>query len=161
MDNKILSLDTSTSSTGWAYFENGKYVKSGIIDLKKNKNTNVRLKQMIAEIYGCIDYYSPTAIVIETPVVVRNPQVQRILTMIFGAVYGKCVVDNIEWQELRPTQWRKYVKSENEKLPRKREELKVWSVDKVKDVFGVDVSDDESDAILIGQAYYNGLKGEN
>ena len=153
MTTKLLSLDTSTYSTGWAYYENGVYKKSGVIDLKKIKNTDDRLKLMVVEIYKCIERHSPTIIVIETPVVVRNPQVQRLLTMIFGAVYGKCVMDDIEWGDLRPTQWRKFVKKESEKLPRKRDELKVWSVNKVKDIFKINVNDDESDAILIGLAF--------
>jgi len=38
-------------------------------------------------------------------------------------------------------------------LPRKRDELKVWSVNKVKDIFKINVNDDESDAILIGLAF--------
>lgn len=71
--HKLLSLDTSSSSTGWAYYENGKYIKSGVIDLKNIKDTSSRLKLMVEEIYKCIDYYSPTSIVIETPVVLRNP----------------------------------------------------------------------------------------
>jgi len=34
MKEKLLALDTSTSSTGWAYFENGKYVVSDVISIK-------------------------------------------------------------------------------------------------------------------------------
>lgn len=47
MENKIISLDTSSSSTGWAIFINGKYKSSGVIDLKDIKDTNVRLKTMV------------------------------------------------------------------------------------------------------------------
>lgn len=103
-----------------------------------------------------ITYYSSTTIVIETPVVIRNPQVQRMLTMIFGSVYTICILNNIEFQEIRPTEWRFLVDSG--KKPRKREELKEWSKQKVKELFNKDVTDDESDAILIGQAFLNMLK---
>ena len=152
MNYKLLSLDTSSSSTGWALFVNGKYNKSGLLDLKI-KDGSERMKQMVIKIKDLIDYYSPAVVVIETPVVVRNPQVQRMLTMIFGAVYAKCVFDDIEFQELRPTEWRKAVDSS--KKPKKRDELKEWSKNKVKSFFGLDVNDDISDAILIGQAYVN------
>lgn len=43
------------------------------------------------------------------------------------------------------------MRGDDEKLPRKREELKIWSIDKASELFGVnDISDDISDAILIG-----------
>lgn len=70
-------------------------------------------------------------------------------------MYGKCVSEKIDWQDLRPTQWRKYAALEGEKVPKKREELKKWSINKVSEIFGVNVTDDESDAILIGLAYCN------
>lgn len=153
MKNKILSLDTSTTSSGWAIFIDNKYVDSGVIDLKEIKGTQERLKTMVIKLRSLIDYYSPAVVAIETPVVCRNPLTQRLLTMIFGVVFGKCVEDEIEFIELRPTQWRSLVDSE--KKPRKRDELKEWSCKKVKLLFNKDVTDDESDAILIGQGCIN------
>ena len=48
------------------------------------------------------------------------------------------------------------VRNESEKLPRKREELKLWSMRKVVELFKIDdVDDNISDAILIGYAYLN------
>lgn len=103
MKNKILSLDTSTTSSGWAIFIDNKYVDSGVIDLKRIKGTQERLKTMVIKLRSLIDYYSPTVVAIETPVVCRNPLTQRLLTMIFGVVFGKCVENEIEFIELRPT----------------------------------------------------------
>lgn len=159
MKHKLLSLDTSSSSTGWAYFENGKYVESGLIDLKAIKDSNVRLEKMVREIYKIIDHYSPAAVVTEMTVVLRNPAVQRTLTMILGAVFGKCADCSIEYQSLRPTEWRKLIDAG--KKPKKRDELKEWSKIKVKELFHVeDITDDTSDAILIGQAYINMFGGD-
>lgn len=154
MKEKLLALDTSTSSTGWAYFENGKYVVSDVISIKNQKDTDLRMEQMISEIYRLIQCYSPTVVVTEMTVVVRNPAVQRMLTMILGAVYGNCVVKDIDYYSLRPTEWRKLIDSG--KKPRKRDELKEWSKQKVYELYGIEnVTDDVSDAILIGQAYIN------
>lgn len=154
MKEKLLALDTSTSSTGWAYFENGKYVVSDVISIKNQKDTDLRMEQMISEIYRLIECYSPTVVVTEMTVVVRNPAVQRMLTMILGAVYGNCVVNDIDYYSLRPTEWRKLIDSG--KKPKKRDELKEWSKQKVFELYGIDnVTDDVSDAILIGQAYVN------
>jgi hypothetical protein len=32
MKTKMVTFDTSTTITGWAYFENGKLIESGVID---------------------------------------------------------------------------------------------------------------------------------
>ena len=149
-------MDTSTSSTGYAVYISGKLHRYDLIDFKRIKNTDERIKEMILKIYEIIETENPQIIVAEMTVVTRNAQAQRNLTMILGAIQGKCLENNIFFSLLRPTEWRKLVNNEKEKLPRKREELKQWSKQKVSDILGInDINDDISDAILIGQAYIN------
>lgn len=150
---KLLSMDTSSSCTGWCVYENGCYVKSGEISLKKIKDGAERLKKMCLSILYIIKKESPDIIVVENTVVVRNAEAQRMLTMILGVIYGQCILNHIEYVALRPTEWRSLISKE--KKGRTREELKQWSVNKVKELFGLDVSNDQSDAILIGQALIN------
>ena len=153
---KLISLDTSTSSTGYAVYISGKLHRYDLIDFKRIKNTDERIKEMILKIYEIIETENPQIIVAEMTVVTRNAQAQRNLTMILGAIQGKCLENNIFFSLLRPTEWRKLVNNEKEKLPRKREELKQWSKQKVSDILGInDINDDISDAILIGKAYIN------
>ena len=153
---KLISFDTSTSSTGYAIYKSGKLHRYDLIDFKRIKNTDERIKEMILKIYEIIETEKPQIIVVEMTVVTRNAQAQRNLTMILGAIQGKCLENNIFFSLLRPTEWRKLVNNEKEKLPRKREELKQWSKQKVSDILGInDINDDISDAILIGQAYIN------
>ena len=147
----LLSLDTSTSCSGYAIFKDGKYTQSGCIDLTKCKAE--KFPKMIMELFYLIDSVNPDIIVVEEMVVVRNASVARHLTMILGAIYGKCLENHMSYDALRPTEWRKLI--DPGKKPRKREELKEWSRMKVRDLFGINVNDDESDAILIGQAYIN------
>ena len=153
---KLISFDTSTSYTGYAIYISGKLHRYDLIDFKRIKNTDERIKEMILKIYEIIETEKPQIIVAEMTVVTRNAQAQRNLTMILGAIQGKCLENNIFFSLLRPTEWRKLVNNEKEKLPRKREELKQWSKQKVSDILGInDINDDISDAILIGQAYIN------
>ena len=153
---KLISLDTSTSSTGYAVYISGKLHRYDLIDFKRIKNTDERIKEMILKIYEIIETEKPQIIVAEMTVVTRNAQSQRNLTMILGAIQGKCLKNNIFFSLLRPTEWRKLVNNEKEKLPRKREELKQWSKQKVSDILGInDINDDISDGILIRQAYIN------
>lgn len=112
------------------------------------------MKEMTTEILTVIDTTHPDIVVVEETVVPRNPQTQRMLTMILGVIYGHCICKKIHYCSLRPTQWRKLAKSNDEKLPRKRDELKFWSVARAKELFGVDgVDDNITDAILVGYAY--------
>ena len=58
------------------------------------------------------------------------------------------------YESLRPAEWRSLISKE--KKGRKRDELKIWSINKVNELFGVTLSqDDESDAILVAQAIIN------
>ena len=151
---KILALDTSTKATGYAIFYNGKLYRYASIEVN-NKDPQERMATMVYKIITLIEREAPDVVVIEETVVPRNPQTQRMLTMILGAVFGACVCNNFNYCSLRPTQWRKAVHAD-EYLPRKREELKVWSLDRVKSLYDIDnITDDVSDAILIGQAFLN------
>ena len=155
-DCKLISFDTSTSSTGYAVYLSGKFHRYDLLNFKHIKSTEERIKEMILKIYDIIETEKPQIVVAEMTVVTRNAQAQRNLTMILGAIQGKCLENNIFFSLLRPTEWRKLVNNEKEKLPRKREELKQWSKQKVSDILGInDINDDISDAILIGQAYIN------
>ena len=152
---KVMSLDTSTKMTGWSIFIDGGYNSCGLIDLSDMKEkAEERIPIMISEIEDAIREYKPDIVVVETTVVSRNVASQRLLTMLLGMIWHICMKENIEFQSVRPTEWRSWVSSE--KKGNKREELKTWSVNKVKELFGViPESDDVSDAILIGYGYIN------
>lgn len=151
---KIISLDTSTTCTGWCVYENGEYSTSGCIDLKKSKlGTFERMDQMCLILLGYLDAERPDVVVAETTVVTRNAEAQRNLTMILGVIYGWCIKNGKKYAFLRPTEWRKYAKNDDEKVPKKREELKAWSIARCKELFNKEVKDDEADSILIGYAY--------
>ena len=60
-----LALDASSTCTGWSVFEDGKYVKSGYIDLKKDKNSEHRLYEMASKITDLISYFKPHKIILE------------------------------------------------------------------------------------------------
>lgn len=148
----LLSLDTSTTSTGWAIFKDGKYQESGVIDdFKKVKNGHERLRLMTKELLDSIGQLEPDIIVIEKDVVFGNMKVIDMLMKIIGAVYGFCLNNGITYYEFAPSEWRKYVKLQA--FGRKRTEFKQASIKYVKDNFNKEVNDDEADAICVGVAY--------
>ena len=152
----LFGIDSSTTSTGVSVFINSKYIKSYLINLKDIKKSDNRICEMIKQIFKLIDEYHPEIICTEMTVVSRNVQAQRNLTMILGAIYGKCIEKDIYYYSFRPTEWRKLVGVQG----RKREEYKASSIELVKKIYGIDIdSDDISDSILIGLAYANQFGG--
>lgn len=153
---KILSLDTSTKITGYAVFSNEKLVRYSYIDKSNKKDLTERMAAMTYELVELIKQEAPDVVVVEETVVTRNPQTQRMLTLILGAIFGACICNNFNYCSIRPTQWRKAIRDDDEKLPRKRDDLKVWSIERVKLLFNVvGIDDNVSDAILIGKAFMN------
>lgn len=150
---KMLALDISSVSTGWALFENGKYVKSGTLTASGvNENHTA---YMMTDIEILISHIKPEICVAEETILSRfNPKTFRTLTIILGATMYLCMKCEAEFITLTPSEWRKLISEE--KKPRKRVELKAWDLEKAKELFNKDFeTDDEADAVLIGQAYLN------
>lgn len=150
---KMLALDISSVSTGWALFENGNYIESGVLTTLNEKENHV--SNMMINISDLISKIKPVICVVEETVLSRfNPKTFRTLTMILGVAMYLCNTKGIEFITLTPSEWRKLISEE--KKPRKREELKAWDLEKAESIFNKKFeTDDEADAVLIGQAYLN------
>lgn len=154
----MISLDTSSSKTGWAKYLDGIYIESGVINLdtyqhkKKYKdNSDKRIEDMSLEVYKLLAEYQPDIIVIEKLNVGRNMVSTRALSKIIGVVYCYAILNKCFYYEIQATQWRSQLGIQSSK--RKREEYKKLSIEYVKNNFGIDVGDDETDAICAGIGY--------
>ena len=156
---RLVSLDTSSTKTGWALYENGILKESGLIDLTKSKDTELRLLNMCIEIKNLLALTLPQIVVCEMVVISNNTSTQRMLSEIVGAVRGYSLFLGAEFYEYRPTIWRKLIADKNEKIPIKRADCKTWAVNKVEKIYNKKCSDDEAESILIGLAHINYLKG--
>ena len=159
----LIGLDTSTSSTGFSIFENGELLSYFSIENENKKATSEeKFNEMTRRVFEKLTEYSPAIVVCELTSMTRNAVTQRTLTLLLGAIKGWCISNNVHCHFFRASEWRKLVKEKDEKLPRKRVELKQWSIDKVRLLFDIEVkNDDISDAILIGQAYVNMIDNLN
>ena len=160
MNCKLLGIDSSTSKTGVSVYIDGVYSTSFLIDASKIKDTTEKFCTMCKEIIYKLNEEKPNIVVIERMHTLRNADAFRKLCKVMGVVHGWCILNDCEYIELSPTEWRKSVAEKDEKVPRKREELKQWSVNKIKEKYGIEVKDDIADAICIGEAYINRYKGE-
>lgn len=149
---RVISFDQSTRRSGYAIFENGQYIESGVVDMNKSKlETDKRSFEMAKELWKVIKKSKPEKLVIENVQQQSNPATMIILARLAGMIIGYAEAHNVNVHILLPSQWRKALGySQGAKV--KRQELKQQSIDYVKENFGLDLSEDECEAICIGVA---------
>lgn len=151
MSYKLLSIDESSKKTGWALFEDGKLVSYGLIDKSKDKDSEHRLNDMCRDILSILKKYKPNEIICEHPQGQgSNVLVVGMLCQIVGVIRAYAIEKNVNFQEVTPSVWRKYLGLKQGK--KKRAELKQLSIDYVKEKYQIDATDDVADAICIGAA---------
>ena len=145
---KIVGIDMSSSKTGISQFIDGKYAGHVLIDLHKTKDTDERMRMMMRSIKRQLDIYKPDMIVIEECLMTTNIKVVKVLSYIAGTIISWADENNVEFRFQLPTEWRAKVGITQSKNV-KRAVLKQEAIDMVKEKFGLDVTDDESEAILL------------
>lgn len=148
---KVLILDIATKKTGYAYFENGNLKESGIIKTNKGwQQMAINVDTFITEL-GKLNQ-----IIVEENIIGRNKKGSITLGKIKGAI-EYMYFDTVEFKEINNSSWKKHfdiskgTKGKRGQAP--SEVQKERSIKLVKSMFGLDVSDDEADAILLGIYY--------
>lgn len=149
---KVLSFDQSTRVSGWAYFEDGQYIESGIVDMNKSKlNTDERSFEMAKELWKVIKKYKPEHLILENVQQQSSVQTVIVLARLAGMIIGYAEAHNVHTHILLPSQWRKALGySQGAKV--KRQELKQQSIDYVKENFNLELIEDEAEAVAEGVA---------
>ena len=147
---KVLALDASSTITGWSVFEDGKYIKSGYIDLKKDKNSEHRLYEMASKIADLISYFKPHKIILEDTYSSPNVSTLKTLANLAGAIKFYCYLHEIEVEMIMPSVWRKYLKIQEKGA--KRNELKNKALNLVNEQLGLLLEEDQAEAVCINLA---------
>lgn len=152
--SKVLSLDQSTTRSGFCAYTNGKYDHSGVIDKHKNKDLESRFKEMYEGIHNLIAEEEPDIVVIEdTQAQAGNMGTYKILCQLQGAIMGMCYAMGIRFYVMPPVKWRSILGyRQGPKV--KRTELKEQSLEFVKKEFGFVKSEDENEACAICAAFH-------
>lgn len=151
----ILSLDTSSVSSGWAVFRDGEYIKSGTIKEDASVKIDERVEAMCLKIMNKMREVEPDVVCIEELSVMRNAHTTRVLSKIISSVYVLCLMNRIEYHEFSPPEWRSILE-----IKGKREVAKEEAIRYVKENYGKSVCDDEADAVCIGVSYILRCKNE-
>lgn len=144
---RILGLDTSTTSTGYAVLDNNKLISYGTIKTPKKADLIDKIIYIEEHIKQIIKAKEVEFIVIEDLAVTRSASTTKALS---GLLYDLLV--EFRKRELlvvqaRPSEWRKVCKIKG----KCRKELKANAIQHVKDIYNIDVNDDEADAICIAE----------
>lgn len=149
---RVLAMDQSTRCSGWSYFEDDKYVASGIIDMSKSTlETDERSFEMAKSLWKIMKQYKPEHLIIENVQQQTSPKVLIILARLQGMIIGYAEAHKVKVHILLPSQWRAELKyTQGAKV--KRAELKQQSIDYVKEKYNLDVPEDECEAIALNDA---------
>lgn len=143
---KILSLDLSTKSSGYAVFEDEKLIDYGVIkstdkDLLVRGNYMAEFVRLLCEKYGKFDLVG-----IEELKILSNQATLVKLAQVQGMVLRELKDQEVKF--VMPTVWRKEFK-----LNGKRADAKAKAIQLCKDK-GLEVStDDEAEAIILGKYF--------
>ena len=155
MSSLTLSLDISTTATGWALFEGSILVESGVLE-HKSKSFFERGRFMAGELrtiqLRALQHYEgpfESIVVEKNSVMGPNQQSMISIGIVTGIILGRLVADNVYFVNV--STWRKYWKFSYK--DRSKKSMKLQAVAKVADKFNLNVKDDEADAILIGSYF--------
>ena len=148
---KLLAWDQSSKKSGWCLIENGKYVKSGIIDKSKIADIDTRIGEMGIAICQQIKELNPDVVVIED--IQNQSSISTVVSLarLQGFILGWCYVKHIKTEIIRPSEWRKVLQFK-QGAGVKRQELKQQGMDYIKKKYNIELSEDEAEACCIGDA---------
>lgn len=152
---KILGLDTSTTSTGYAVLDDNKLISYGTIKTPKKADLLDKIIYIEEHIKQIIKVKEVEFIVIEDLAVTRSASTTKALTGLLYHLLVEFRKRDMLVVQVRPTQWRSIcgIKGKG------RNELKANAIQYVKNIYDLDVNDDEADAICIAK-FGNSLEVE-
>lgn len=152
---KIMALDTSTRSTGWAVFNNEHYVRSGLINLiKSSLPAPDRIELMSRNILDLLSKEKPDIIICEQVSVSRNMKTVRELCRILDICYSYALSNKCKFYEITPAEWRGAIGMQ--RRTGDRFTYKQMAITFAQNEFSIkEPMDDEADAVCIGAAYIN------
>lgn len=147
---KIAGIDASTKVTALALIEDGKLKDYCSIDFSKEKDVDVRIDGMLQEADKILKKWDVHVVFIESPWMGNNMQTAMKLAFVIGGIRHICLETGAGFNLIMPSEWRRVIGLPTGK--KKREELKREAIAYVSKVYGIDVKEDEAEAICICEA---------
>lgn len=136
----LLAIDPSTTSTGWAMFEDDKLVRKGCI--KGSGGTPIERAANVARgIEDKINLYHPTHIISEYPHKGGPGMKSKTITILFhlcGAIHGLAIAYDLDVEFIEPIKWKG-------NIPKKIHQPRI--IKRVKKRYDIDISEENNDVI--------------
>ena len=148
---KIIAFDQSTTATGFCVMEmkTGDIIESGVILPKKNDDTIDRITYTIKRCLNLVRTNEVSFVFIEGVQVQKNPRVYEVLAKLAGSLEIMLYESGYLVNVVKASEWRKRVGIKN----RKRADVKKEAIELVKELYGLEVSEDEAEAVLFARAF--------
>jgi len=149
---KLIAFDQSTRATGWCLMDQqtSEIIEHGVI--KPKGKTNDRIRQTIKEcMYLCV-HHEVTFVFIEGIQLQGNklnPVVYEVLAKLKGTLEICLEEKNYIVNVVNSSEWRSRVGIKS----KKRIELKAEAIKMVKDLYNIEPTEDECEAILFARAF--------
>ena len=155
-----MGVDASTTSTGWAIFDDKELKAYGLIK-PDGEDCRERIVNQAPQLVEIISKYKPEKIYMEdVPLKSKYPKVLVQLGAVQGFIYGVTASVHVPVVFLGPSEWRSPMGLfDGTREGTKRDELKKKSIEKANKLFGLDLlwvspkssknEDDIADSILV------------
>ena len=153
---KIVGIDASTNKTGVSVFIDGEYVTHKLIDCHKEKDAMKRIPMMASQICKYLDDIGDINVIIMEKAMMKagNADTLQKLSNLAGTIMLYAHQHGIEFRHPMPSEWRKLIGlTQGAKV--KREVLKHEAILAVEREYGLKVSDDEAESILVARSGFD------
>lgn len=150
----VVGIDGSTNCTGISVMDDGTLIDYKVIDLHKISDADIRIGGMLHYLSEYLDKFKEIDIILmEESILKNNVSTVKLLSYLMGGVMFYALQRDICFKRVLPTQWRAKVGIEQNKNI-KRAQLKENAIRIVHEKYGIDVSDDIAESILIAASEF-------
>lgn len=143
---RVIAFDQATERFGLSIFDDGNLVFYRLFNFSGDLNARlVKIKKLLESVV--LSAWGPDYVVMEDIQYQNGVLTFKVLAMLLGVVQTCCAERSIEFEVVSPNVWRKYAGTNG----KNRREEKMLSIAVVRDKYGITVSDDVAEAILIGR----------
>ena len=144
---RVIAFDQATENFGLSIFDDNQLVFYSLYTFSGDVVSRLtKIKKFITEIV--LPLWQPDYVIMEDIQYQYGAVLTyKILAMLLGVIEVACNEANVKYEVVSPNVWRKYAGTAG----KSRREEKMLSVAVVREKYGVKVSDDVAEAILIGR----------
>ena len=148
---KLIAFDQSTTRSGFCVMELGtaRIIESGVIIPNKNDETIDRIIYTIKRCLNLVRTNEIAFVFIEGVQVQKNPRVYEVLAKLAGSLEIMLYESGYFVNVVKASEWRKRVGIKS----RKRADVKKEAIELVKELYDLEATEDECEAILMARAF--------